>query len=508
MNRRLVLVLSLATGTQVSDAIEIRSPQERTSGRFGLRVLGISDLNGDGIGELAVGSREVGEVASDTVYILDGRDFSTIRRLVTPNPVSDPSFLGAGFGVSMVEVPDLDGDQVPELAVGALQEDYVQGQGAIGRVHVFSTTSGKVLYSLADPRGERNNWYANSVAALRSSRVGVTSRIAVGVPGSPAELGTSARIYLHDAVSKELLLTIQKPDARVWFGVSMASLGDVNGDGWEDLVVGAGPQVPPFSSGAAYIVSGGDGRILHELVPPTPSDLQFRWAVAAVPDINGDGINEVLVGIGGGARSGAPRQSGHAYVFSGADGALLRCLVSPNEKASGGFGWSVAGVPDVTGDGAGELLVGAGINPSITGFSTYGERCVYLLDGSTGRTIRVFSSPHSGESMGWNVSALLGTNGELRSVIAGVARDPDAASRTGRVFAFPICAVAMAPSPVVPRLSVQSQPGVRYDLQSTAHLGDAWTSYSNITTGVKPTSISIEASRAEGQRLYRAVELP
>jgi hypothetical protein len=79
--------------------------------------------------------------------------------------------------------------------------------------------------------------------------------------------------------------------------------------------------------------------------------------VAEVPDADGDGVADHLVGANSEAAGAAG--AGRAYLFSGATGALVGTLQSPNAENSGFFGLAVAGVPDVNGDGRGDLLVGA-----------------------------------------------------------------------------------------------------------------------------------------------------
>ena len=87
--------------------------------------------------------------------------------------------------------------------------------------------------------------------------------------------------------------------------------------------------------------------VAHTLVSPN-SGASFGHAVAGVQDATGDGKGDILVGANG-ENSGA-NASGRAYLFDGATGGLVHQLVPPNPEFLGVFGWSVAGVPDATGE--------------------------------------------------------------------------------------------------------------------------------------------------------------
>ncbi len=132
--------------------------------------------------------------------------------------------------------------------------------------------------------------------------------------------------------------------------------------------------------------------ILHDLASPDGEPYgRFGSAVAGVGDLDGDGVPDLLVGAWGESPGTSPDVAGRAYALSGADRSVLHTLASPNEQESGGFGFSVAGVPDADGDGVGDLLVGAvGESP---GPSPNNAGRVYLYSGATGALLRTLASP-------------------------------------------------------------------------------------------------------------------
>lgn len=255
-------------------------------------------------------------------------------------------------------------------------------------------TTGANLLTLSAPRPQRNTLFGNKVAALTTKTAGQVTRIAVSAPSGSGLAGT---VHLYDATSGELISSFNAPApvSGDWFGSSLAAIGDVDVDGRVDLAVGSGNNNGESGSpGAAYLVSGETGQLLHPLIPPDlPAITPNRWSVAAVPDVDCDGKPDVLVGVPLASPPGAVSLAGRVYLFSGADGKWLRTVVSPEPQIRGFFGWQVAGLPDITGDGVGELLIGGAGRPAI---GSLGERRMHLINGATGQWIQSYQSPVSG----------------------------------------------------------------------------------------------------------------
>ncbi|MCI0330777.1 MAG: integrin alpha, partial [candidate division Zixibacteria bacterium] len=115
-------------------------------------------------------------------------------------------------------------------------------------------------------------------------------------------------------------------------GWSVAGVGDVNGDGRADFIVGAALADPGgiSNAGSAYLYSGASGALLYQK-NGSGTNGQLGWSVAGAGDVNGDGRGDFIVG--------SPNT---AFVYSGATGALLY------QKSAG---YSVGGAGDVDGDG-------------------------------------------------------------------------------------------------------------------------------------------------------------
>jgi hypothetical protein len=224
------------------------------------------------------------------------------------------------------------------------------------------------------------------------------------------------------------------------FGWSVSSVPDVSGDGRVDLIVGASAESTAqcATAGRVRIYSGFDGQLLRTINPPTIQPIgNFGWAVAGMPDVNGDGRGEVLIGGIFEAKNNGVL-SGRAYMYSGGSGQLLRAWVSPMNEDFGSFGASIAWVPDVDGDGFPDVIVGA---PNESWGGRPGVGRVYLYSGGTGVYLRTLLSPirETGAQFGAAVAGIADLDGDGRGdIIVGAPYENPAAGPPdcGRVYAF------------------------------------------------------------------------
>src|SRR5690242_14058941 len=166
------------------------------------------------------------------------------------------------------------------------------------------------------------------------------------------------------ALSRVRLMAVDGEASNDMLGLSVAGAGDVNGDGYADIIVGADHNdAGGTDAGRAYVVFGGPGptRLPNWVLTGGSGGGLFGNSVAGAGDVNGDGYADVIVGApqAGGSNRGA------AYVFFGGPAAdAIPDLALSGEQANDRFGASVAGAGDVNGDGYDDVIVGAPLNDS------------------------------------------------------------------------------------------------------------------------------------------------
>jgi FG-GAP repeat protein len=204
------------------------------------------------------------------------------------------------------------------------------------------------------------------------------------------------------------------------FGQAIVTLGDVNADGVPDLAVAAPFQDGDFVStqssygrpqnvGKIFILDGATLAVLDimndpefEVIQPQHFGGQLGSSLAAVADLNGDGVADLIAGVP--HHIEAPEASnrsingGEAFVFSGKDGTVLFTLSDPTAEEDGKMGVAVAGLGDVDADAVPDLLVG------VPGKDIGGEDGIanvglaYIFSGKTGKVIRTLNHPPQGGS--------------------------------------------------------------------------------------------------------------
>ncbi len=176
------------------------------------------------------------------------------------------------------------------------------------------------------------------------------------------------------------------------FGRAVAAIGDVNGDGIDDFVAGVpyDDTATQSDSGSVALFSGATRALLcRALDPDGASNDQLGWSVAAVGDLNHDGTPDFAAG----ARQDSTPQgtyAGSVVVFSGAGCGRLFKATDPGGASSDYLGSAVAGLGDVNGDGTPDLAAGA-IYDDEASVSNRGS--VVLFSGANGSVIRKLTDP-------------------------------------------------------------------------------------------------------------------
>jgi len=400
-------------------------------------ALAVGDVNGDGKRDIAVGASSAfvgGKASQGRVYVFSGADGSVLFTLDSPNP--EP---GGDFGYS-VAMGDVDGDGRDDIAVGATNEDVGTTESA-GRAYVFSGVSGSLLLTLTvpSPNPEFPRSFAESLAVGDVNGDG-RADIVVGAEQEHVGGKNQGRAYVFSGANGSLLFALDTPNPQggAGFGGDVA-VADVNGDGLGEIVVGAnGEQVGANAGqGRAYVFSGGSGSHLLTLDTPNPQAGAYFGGDVAVGDVNGDGLEEIVVGAMGEDVGANVRQGGRAYVFSGLSGSVLLTLTAPNPQSYGWFGSAVA-TGDVNGDSKADVAVGA---PAalVFYFGSSTAASAYVFSGASGSLLFIIPNFRSSLAVG-------DTNGDGMADMAVAA--------WGRVYVYspvPASVAAAAGSFAIPR---------------------------------------------------------
>jgi hypothetical protein len=302
---------------------QVRIDSDQAASRLGFSVAGAGDVNGDGYDDVIVGAYlyDAGESDEGAAFVFLGS--------ATGIPSGDPNTaatrlqsnqMGAELGISVAGAGDVNGDGYDDVIVGA--RFYDARETDEGAAFVF---------------------------------LGSASGIADGDPNTAA-----ARLESNQSFAL--------------FGASVAGAGDVNDDGYDDVVAGAylyesNPMLET-DEGAAFVFLGsasgiadGDPNTAATRLDSNQDLSLFGLSVAGAGDVNGDGYDDAIVGAP--FYDAGEDNEGVAFVFLGsasgiADGGPATAAARlESDQQDADMGFSVAGAGDVNGDGYGDVIVGA-----------------------------------------------------------------------------------------------------------------------------------------------------
>ena len=364
---------------------------------FGASVSGAGDVNGDGFADFIVGAPndDNNGLESGSARVFSGVDGSVLYDF-------DGESADDLFGGSVSGAGDVNGDGFADLIVGVVTDDN-NGEDS-GSARVFSGVDGSVLYTFDGDSA--SDQFGFSVSGAGDVNGDGFADFVVGAPNDDNNGLESGSARVFSGVDGSVLYTFDGDSADDLFGVAVSGAGDVNGDGFADLIVGVVTDGSfGFGPGSARVFSGVDGSVLYNFDGDSILD-GFGLSVSGAGDVNGDGFADLIVGAANDGNNGF--SSGSARVLSGVDGSVLYNF--DGDSALDQFGSAVSGAGDVNGDGFADLIVGAPdfiFLPPADGNGT-----ARVLSGVDGSVLYNFEGDSAFDSFGTSVSGAGDINGD------------------------------------------------------------------------------------------------
>ncbi|KAA3607841.1 MAG: hypothetical protein DWQ01_12195 [Planctomycetota bacterium] len=251
------------------------------------------------------------------------------------------------FGFAVDSVGDVNQDGFAELLVGAFGADDNGSNSGIARV--YSGANGNILYGFWGlDAGDQMGRAVAGIGDLDGDGVG---DFLLGVPFAGAT--DAGQVQVHSGATGNFLYRLDGQESGEMFGSELTGLGDLDNDGFEDFAVGAPKSsLQGIDSGRVAVYSGFAGALLFEFLGDAEG-IEFGNSISGPGDLDGDGVPDVSIS--------APRalnNRGYVRSFRGSDGIEIHTIGGPG-IGGGQFGFSVAGAGDVNGDGLADLVVGS-----------------------------------------------------------------------------------------------------------------------------------------------------
>ncbi|MGQ0721979.1 MAG: FG-GAP-like repeat-containing protein [Candidatus Eiseniibacteriota bacterium] len=438
---RTFLYLGTPSGPTAAAVWAVES--DEPASQLGRSAASAGDVNGDGFADVIVGAFQY-----DNGQSLEGRAFiyhgSATGLSTTPAWSAEGDQAGARFGSSVAGAGDVNGDGFADVIVGAYL--YDNGQTDEGRAFLYLGSAGGLSTTPA--------WTAESDQA--AAEFGVVAGAGDVNGDGFADVIVGSRLYDNGQTSEGRAWvyhgsaaglsvapawTAESDQAGAEFGVCVATAGDVNRDGFSDVIVGSFLYDDDLADQGRAFVYHGSPAGLSPVAAWTADGVQIGdrlgLSVSTAGDVNGDGFSDVIAGAY--LYDNGQGSEGAAFVYHGSPTGLSPTAAwsAEGDQDAAYFGSCVATAGDVSGDGFSDVIVGAYLFDN--GETDEGRAFVYLGSetGLSPAAAWTAESQQAGAAFGVSVAAAGDMNGDgFSDVVASACLFDNGHLDEGRIFAF------------------------------------------------------------------------
>ena len=333
-------------GPNMNSTADVTMTGEAASNLFGFSVSTAGDVNGDGYADVIIGANNFGSTRGKSYVFMGGAAMDNIADIRITGEVT-----GIRFGYSVSSAGDMNGDGFSDFIIGAY--GYLSARG---RAYVYF--GGSATDTIADivMTGEASaNYFGIAVSTAGDVNGDGYSDAIVGADGYLSDKGRGYVYYGGPSPDNNADFIVTGEIGGSFYGTAVASAGDMNGDGYSDILIGA--TNINSSAGKMYVYFGG-------VTPDTTADFSVGGesasnylgeAVASAGDINGDGYSDIITSAYGNNLS-----TGKVYLYDYfMKNEIISDVIMTGDTANSSFGRSVSSAGDVNGDGYDDVIVGA-----------------------------------------------------------------------------------------------------------------------------------------------------
>jgi len=414
---------------------------DQVSAEFGYSVGTAGDVNNDGYDDIIVGARwyDSGQTDEGAAFVYHG---SATGLSTGPNWMAESNQASAEFGYSVGTAGDVDGDGYDDVIIGAPY--YDGGETDEGRAFVYHG-SATGLSTAANWTAEGNQaeaYFGYSVGTAGNVNGDGYDDVIIGAHGYDNGQANAGWAFVYHGSATGLSTTADwaagSDQSGANFGCSVSTAGDVNSDGYADVIVGAWHY---DNEGRAYVYYGSSSGLsttANWMAESDQTDARLGWSVGTAGDVNGDNYADVIVGAY--QYDNGQVNEGRAYVYYGsATGLSTTADWTAEGDQTGGaqFGYSVGTAGDVDGDGYDDVIVGM---PHYTNLES-SEGAVFVYHGSamglSTAASWIVEGNQNNAYLGWSVGTAGDANGNgCADVIVGAYWYDNGQTNEGRAFVY------------------------------------------------------------------------